>query len=53
VIDSVDGTPIASAAELRQVLLSHHPGDEVTVRWTDTGGHQHTVRITLSTGSAA
>jgi S1-C subfamily serine protease len=52
-IDAVDGSPVASAPELRQVLLRHHPGDRISLRWTDTGGHQHTDRITLSTGSAA
>jgi S1-C subfamily serine protease len=53
VIDAVDGSTVASAAELRQVLLSHRPGDRISLRWTDTGGHQHTVRVTLATGSAA
>ena len=53
VIDAVDGSPIASALELRQTLLSHRPGDRISVRWTDTGGHQHTVPVTLATGSAA
>jgi S1-C subfamily serine protease len=53
VIEAVDGSPIASALELRQVLLGHHPGDEIGVRWTDAGGHEHSVRVTLATGSAA
>ena len=51
VIDAVDGSPVASAMELRQVLLGHRPGDRISLRWTDTGGHEHTVRVTLATGS--
>jgi S1-C subfamily serine protease len=53
VIDAVDGSPITSALELRQVLLGHHPGDRISLRWTDTGGHEHTIRVALATGSAA
>ena len=53
IIDAVDGSSIASAEELQQVLLTHHPGDRISLRWTDTGGHEHTVRVTLATGSAA
>jgi S1-C subfamily serine protease len=53
IIDAVDGTSITSAEELHQVLLSRRPGDRISLRWTDTGGHEHTVRITLATGSAA
>ena len=51
-IVAVDGSLIASAPELRRVLMSHHPGDRISLRWTDTGGQQHTVRVTLTTGSA-
>jgi hypothetical protein len=44
VITAIDGTAIASAVELRQMLLHHRPGNRVTVGWTDSGGHEHTVR---------
>jgi S1-C subfamily serine protease len=53
VVTAIDGAAIASAVELRQVLLHHRPGDRVSVGWTDSGGHRHTVRVTLMAGSAA
>jgi S1-C subfamily serine protease len=51
-IDAIDGSQIGSATELREVLLGHRPGDRISLRWTDTDGHDHTVRVTLATGSA-
>jgi S1-C subfamily serine protease len=53
VITAIDGAAIASAVELQQVLLRHRPGDRITVAWTDPSAHTHTVRVTLTAGSAA
>ena len=51
-IVAIDESPIASAVELRQVLTRHRPGDRVNLQWKDEAGHEHTVRVTLTTGSA-
>jgi S1-C subfamily serine protease len=53
VITAIDGSPIVSAVELRQALTRYRPGDRVSLRWTDPGGHSHTVRVTLAAGAAA
>jgi S1-C subfamily serine protease len=50
VITSIDGTPISSRAGLRKILFGHHPGDQITVGYTDTAGNALTVTITLGTG---
>jgi S1-C subfamily serine protease len=53
VITAIDGSPIVSAVELRQALTRYRPGDRISLRWTDSGGHAHNVRVTLAAGSAA
>jgi S1-C subfamily serine protease len=52
VVTAIDGSPIASAVELRQALTRHRPGDRISVGWTDRGGHRHTVGVTLAAGPA-
>ena len=52
VITAVDGSDIVSAAELRQMLARHGPGDRTSVTWTDSRGHRHTVVAQLSAGPA-
>jgi len=52
VITGIDGWAVASAVELRQVLARYRPGDRVSLHWTDSGGHQHEVRVTLASGPA-
>jgi len=48
----VDGSDIVSAAELRQMLARHGPGERTSITWTDSSGHQHTVVAQLSAGPA-
>jgi S1-C subfamily serine protease len=52
IITAVDGSDIVSAAELRQMLARHGPGDRTSVTWTDSRGHRHTVVAQLSAGPA-
>lgn len=49
-ITSLDGTPIATSDDLRTALFSHHPGDTVTLGYTDTTGAAQTASITLASG---
>ena len=37
-ITAIDGTPMATAAELSTALAGYDPGDTVTVTWTDSSG---------------
>ena len=50
VLTSLDGTPIATSDDLRNALFSHHPGDTVTLGYTDTTGAAQTASITLGSG---
>jgi S1-C subfamily serine protease len=53
VITSVAGTAVGSGTSIGQVLEGYHPGDKVSISWTDTSGQSHTATVTLATGPAA
>jgi S1-C subfamily serine protease len=53
VITSVNGVSVNSANDLTNELGKFHPGDKVTVNWTDSSGQQHTSTVTLAPGPAA
>jgi S1-C subfamily serine protease len=50
IVTEVDGHAVATAEVLRSVLDGHHPGDIVTVRWTDQSGASRTAKVTLADG---
>jgi len=52
VITSIDGTSIASAADLSSAMAGHNPGDRVTVTWTTATGASESATVTLGTGPA-
>jgi S1-C subfamily serine protease len=49
-ITSIDGRAVDSAASLSSLTKSHHPGDRVTVSWTDPSGGSHSATLTLAAG---
>jgi S1-C subfamily serine protease len=49
-ITALDSTPVTSLDTLRTALFAHHPGDAVTVYFTDTLGNQTSATITLADG---
>ena len=49
-ITSLDGTPVTSFGDLRTFLFTKHPGDTVTLAYTDTTGAQTSATIVLATG---
>jgi S1-C subfamily serine protease len=53
VITSVAGQTVTSSSQISSILGTAHPGDKVSVSWTDTEGQSHTASITLATGPAA
>jgi S1-C subfamily serine protease len=53
VITSVDGHRVTSPSGLQAALEQHHPGDSVSVGWTDQAGQAHSATLTLTTGPAA
>jgi S1-C subfamily serine protease len=52
VITSVDGKSVTSPAGLQAAMELHHPGDNVTIGWTDQSGQSHSATIRLANGPA-
>jgi S1-C subfamily serine protease len=52
-ITSVGGQQVSSGTGIQHVLISHHPGDKVSISWTDQSGQSHTATVTLAKGPAA
>ncbi|HEV3361027.1 MAG TPA: trypsin-like peptidase domain-containing protein [Pseudonocardiaceae bacterium] len=50
VITSVNGTAVGSANTLTNLMDTFHPGQQLTVGYTDTAGQQHTVTVTPASG---
>jgi S1-C subfamily serine protease len=50
VITSLGGTTISSANDLTNAISQHHPGDKVSIGWTDSSGQPHTATVQLSSG---
>jgi S1-C subfamily serine protease len=53
VITSVAGQQVSSGTSIQQVLERYHPGDKISISWTDTSGQSHTATVTLANGPAA
>ncbi len=53
VITSVAGHTIASDTDVSAALAVHHPGDQISISWTDQSGQSHTATVTLGSGPAA
>ena len=53
VITSAGGQRVNSPEALQAALEQHHPGDRVTIGWTDQAGQAHTATVTLVNGPAA
>jgi S1-C subfamily serine protease len=51
-ITSLGGHSISSSADIRSVLSQHHPGDSVSITWTDQSGQSHSGTVVLTTGPA-
>ena len=52
VITSVAGHTITSATGVSSALAQHHPGDKISISWTDQTGQSHTATIQLGSGPA-
>jgi S1-C subfamily serine protease len=50
VITALGAKTISSANDLTSAMLTHHPGDKVSISWTDTSGQTHTATVQLSSG---
>ena len=52
-ITSVGGQSVSSATDIQQVLVKYHPGDKISVEWTDQSGQAQSATVTLTSGPAA
>jgi S1-C subfamily serine protease len=52
VIDSLNGQTVSSQSGLQAALQQYHPGDQVTIGWTDQSGQTHSTTVTLANGPA-
>jgi S1-C subfamily serine protease len=50
VITAVDDQPLSGVLDLRAALFAHHPGDTVTIAYTDPLGNSTSVAIVLADG---
>ena len=53
VVTALDGKSVSTGTDITEILVGHHPGDKVSITWTDTSGQSHTATLTLGTGPAA
>jgi S1-C subfamily serine protease len=51
-ITSVAGHTVTSPSDIQSALGSHHPGDRISLSWTDQSGQSHTATVTLTAGPA-
>jgi len=47
---AVGGHEVTSQSDLQTAIEGYHPGDKVSIEWTDEFGQSHTVIVTLTTG---
>ena len=52
VITSINSAAVASADSLTKIISLYHPGDKITVGWTDSSGTAHHAALTLTDGPA-
>ena len=52
VIDSINGHAVSSSSDIQSAIGQDHPGDKVSVAWTDQYGQTHTSTMTLANGPA-
>jgi S1-C subfamily serine protease len=52
-IVALDGITVDSPTTLTNLLVRHHPGDQVTLQWVDSSGQQRTATVGLVPGPPA
>ena len=52
-ITAINGTTITTGTQISEALIQRHPGDKITLTWTNTNGQSQTATLTLETGPAA
>lgn len=50
VVTEIDGRSVGSSATVAQTLDRHHPGDTISLAWTEASGPAHSARVGLVSG---
>ena len=53
VVTSLGGQTVSSSSDIQKILVGHHPGDTISIGWTDASGQSHTATVTLASGPTA
>jgi S1-C subfamily serine protease len=53
VVTSLNGQSVNSGTDIQNILVGLHPGDQVSIGWTDASGQSHTATVTLASGPTA
>jgi len=53
VVTSLNGQSVSSSTDIQHILVGLHPGDKVSIGWTDASGQSHTATVTLASGPTA
>jgi S1-C subfamily serine protease len=53
VVTALNGQSVSTGTDIQRILINEHPGDKVTITWTDYYGQSHTATVTLANGPAA
>jgi S1-C subfamily serine protease len=51
-ITSLAGHTITSSSDIQSVLGNYHPGDKISISWTDQSGQSQTATVVLTAGPA-
>jgi S1-C subfamily serine protease len=52
-ITSIAGHTVTSSSDIQSVLSNYHPGDKISIGWTDQSGQSQTATVTLAAGPAS
>ena len=52
VITSIGGQSVTSATQMQSIIAAHHPGNKVSISWTDASGQTQTATVTFASGPA-
>jgi S1-C subfamily serine protease len=52
-ITSIASQTVTSSSDIQSVLRNYHPGDKISIGWTDQSGQSQTATVTLTAGPAS
>ncbi len=53
VVTSVAGQSVSTGSDISQILIGYHPGEKISITWTNEYGQSQSATVTLATGPAA